>query len=71
MGKIPTDCWTANVAFFQILLLAADIIHWFKRLCLPKERLYQTLDTIRTDLLILPANLARHGIENVVILPKE
>jgi hypothetical protein len=71
MGKIPTDSWTANVAFFQILLFAADIIHWFKRLCLSKERLYQTLDTIRTDLLILPANLAKHGIENVVILPKD
>lgn len=71
MGKIPTDSWTANVAFFQILLFAADIIHWFKRLCLSKERLCQTLDTIRTDLLILPANLAKHGIENVVIMPKD
>ena len=35
LGNIPTDTWTANVAFFQLVLFAADIVHWFKRLCLP------------------------------------
>jgi hypothetical protein len=34
LGKIPTDTWTANVAFFQLVLFAADIVHWFKRLLL-------------------------------------
>jgi len=59
LGKIPTDTWTANVAFFQILLFAADIVHWFKRLCLPSQYLTTTLDTVRTDFLVLPARLVR------------
>lgn len=71
LGKIPTHSWTANVAFFQLLLFAANIVHWFKRLCLPKNYLYTTLDTIRADFLILPANLTKHGNENVLTLPKD
>jgi hypothetical protein len=27
LGKIPTDDWVANVAFFQLLLLAFDLMH--------------------------------------------
>jgi len=71
MGKIPTNSWTANVAFFQILLFSANIVHWFKRLCLSKERLYQTLDTIRTDFLVLPAKLVRAKRKNIVRLPHD
>jgi hypothetical protein len=51
----------ANVGFFHMLLLASNIIHWFKRLCLPKEYLYATLDTIRTNFLVLPARLTKRG----------
>ena len=57
LGKIPTDTWTANVAFFQLVLFAADIVHWFKRLCLPPQYLTTTLDSIRTDFLVLPATI--------------
>jgi Transposase DDE domain group 1 len=71
LGKIPTDDWTANVAFFQILLFAYNLVHWFKRLCLPKEYLYATLDTIRTDFLVLPAKLTKEGSKNVLVLPHD
>src|SRR5947208_3235302 len=71
LGKIPTDDWVANVAFFQILLFAYNLVHWFKRLCLPKEYLYATLDTIRTDFLVLPAKLIRQGNRNVLVLPRD
>lgn len=71
LGKIPTDDWVANVAFFQMLLLAFNIVHWFKRLCLPKEYLYTTLDTIRTDFLVLPARVTKKGSKNLLILPKD
>lgn len=71
LGKIPTDSWIANVAFFQILLFAADIVHWFKRLCLPPEYLTTTLDTIRTDFLVLPARLVREHKKNIVKLPHD
>lgn len=71
LGKIPTEDWVANVAFFQILLLAYNLVHWFKRLCLPKEYLYATLDTIRTDFLVLPAKLTKKGSQNVLSLPQD
>src|SRR3990167_960666 len=70
LGKIPTNTWTANVAFFQLLLFAANIVHWFKRICLPKEYLTTALDTIRTDFLVLPAKLTKRGSQNILMLPK-
>ncbi|MDI6739717.1 MAG: IS1380 family transposase [Candidatus Edwardsbacteria bacterium] len=71
LGKIPTEDWTANVAFFQISLLAYNLVHWFKRLCLPEDYLYATLDTIRTDFLMLPAKLTKKGSQNILALPKD
>lgn len=71
LGKIPTDTWTANVAFFQLVLFAANIVHWFKRLCLPPKYLKTTLDSIRTDFLVLPARLVRESKRNVVKLPHD
>jgi len=71
LGKIPTDSWTANVAFFQLLLFAADLVHWFKRLCLPAAYRTATLDTIRTDFLVLPARLVREHKKKIVRLPHD
>ena len=71
LGKIPTDTWTANVAFFQLVLFAANLVHWFKRLCLLPAYLTTTLDTIRTDFLVLPARLVRESKQNVVKLPHD
>ena len=71
LGKIPTETWTANVAFFQLLLFAANLVHWFKRLCLPAEYRTATLDTIRTDFLVLPARLVRVHKQNRVKLPHD
>jgi hypothetical protein len=71
LAKIPTDTWTANVAFFQLLLFAANIVHWFKRLSLPREYWTTTLDTIRTDFLVLPARLVRQHQKNIVKLPHD
>jgi hypothetical protein len=71
MGKIPTETWTANVAFFQLLLFAANIVHWFKRLALPRNYHNATLDTIRTDFIVLPARLVREHKRKVVKLPHD
>ncbi|MBI3896575.1 MAG: hypothetical protein HY313_11660, partial [Acidobacteria bacterium] len=35
LGKIPTKDFLANEAFFQIVLLAYNLLNWFKRLCVP------------------------------------
>lgn len=71
LGKVPTEDWAANVAFFQMLLFAYNIVHWFKRLCLPKEYLYATLDTIRSDFLVLPAKLTKKRSQNLLALPQD
>ena len=70
LGKIPSREWVANVAFFQLVLLAYNLAHWFKRLCLPPRYLYATLETLRTDLLVVPARLVRRGGRNVLHLPR-
>ena len=71
LAKIPTQSWTANVAFFQLLLFAFNIVHWFKRICMPREYRVATLDTIRTDFLALPARLVRTDKKNIVKLPQD
>jgi hypothetical protein len=69
LGQIPTRDWIANVAFFHLILLAYDIVHWFKRLYLPKEYLGATLDTVRTAFLAVPARLTKQGSRNILNLP--
>ena len=71
LGKIPTDSWTANVAFFQLMLLALNLMHWFKRLCLKPERWGDTLDSIRTDLIVLPARLVTEQHKKIIKLPHD
>ena len=70
LGKIPTQSWTTNVAFFQLVLLAANLVHWFKRLCLDPPYTTATLETIRTDFLVVPAKLVRAKNRSLVKLPR-
>jgi len=61
LGKIPTDDYQANEAFFQIVLLAYNLLNWFKRLCAPPHLLRATLQRLRQRLFVLPAQLVRPG----------
>ena len=70
-NKIPTQQWVANVAFMQLLLFAYNLVHWFKRLCLPHQYVASTVETIRNEFLMLPAKLTKHGSRNVLQLPKD
>lgn len=56
-GKIPTKYFAANSAFFQITLLAYNLLTWFKRLCLPESHRRMTIDSLRHRLLVIPAEL--------------
>lgn len=67
--RIPTKNFTANVAYFQILLFAFNIINWFKWLCLPREYHYSTLQTIRERLLSTPAKLTKTANKNILKFP--
>ena len=71
LNKIPTQEWVANVAFLQLLLLAYNLVHWFKRLCLPPDYARATVETIRNEFLVLPGKLTKHGGRNVLQLPKD
>lgn len=69
LAKIPTKSYLANVGYLQILLLAFNIINWFKWLCLPKEYHYAMLQTIREQLLSIPARLTKTDNKNVLKFP--
>lgn len=71
LNKIPTQEWTANVAFFQMLLFAYNLVHWFKRLCLPEDYAGATVETIRNDFLVLPGKLTCRAGHNVLQLPRD
>lgn len=71
LAKIPTNNFQANCTFFYLLLFAYNIINWFKRLCLPQKFQNATLETIRTELLVLPARLIKAKNRNVLKLPAE
>ena len=61
VGAIPTRHFFANEACFHLLLLAYNLINWFKRLCLPPEVQSATLQTLRERALLVPAQLVRTG----------
>ena len=71
LNKIPTQNWVANVAFLQLLLFAYNLVHWFKRLCLSEGYTGATVETIRSEFLVLPGKLAKHGGRNVLQLPRD
>jgi len=61
LGKIPTRDFPANECFFQMALLAYNLLNWFKRLCLPPRWQRMTLARLRQRLLVVPAQLVRPG----------
>jgi hypothetical protein len=69
LTKVPTQEWIPNVAFFQILLLAFDIVHYFKRTCLPRNYRHKTLKTLRMELIELPGRLVNAQRRHRLILP--
>jgi hypothetical protein len=71
LGKIPSGDWVANVAFFQLVLFTCNLVHWFRRLCLPPQYATATVETVRTDFLVLPARLVSHAGRNVLQLPRD
>lgn len=69
LGKIPTHDFLANAAHFELILLAYDLVNWFRRLCLPSLWQHARLQTLRYELFMLPARLLRVGHRNVLKLP--
>jgi hypothetical protein len=57
LGKIPTQDFAANECFFQVALLAYNLLNWFQRLCLPPRWQRSTLQRLRQRFLVVPAQL--------------
>lgn len=69
LGKIASNNFLANQAHFHLILLSYDLVNWFKHLCLPQRWQNATLETIRTDILVVPARLVNSGGKNQLNLP--
>jgi hypothetical protein len=59
LGSIPTHHFFVNETYFHLLLLAYNLVNWFKRLCLPPDWQRLTLETLRRHLFLIPAQLVR------------
>ena len=59
LGSIPTRHFFANETYFHLLLLAYNLVNWFKRLCLPPDLQNATLQSLRHKILLMPAQLRR------------
>ena len=70
LSKIPTNDFQANEAFFQIVLLAYNLLNWFKRLCVPPHLQRTTLQRLRQRLFVVPAQLVRpNGVPTLHLAP--
>jgi hypothetical protein len=69
LGHIPGRHFFANEVYFHLLLLAYNLINWFKRLCLPPNFQNATLQTLRQRILLTPAQLSRAHNRPRLLLP--
>ena len=69
LGKIPRGDWVSNQAYFHLVLLAYNLINWFRRFCLPDDWQRLNLQTIRNRLLLVPAQLVRPQGRPTLSLP--
>lgn len=70
LNQIPTAQWLANVAYFHLRLLAYNLVHWFKRLCLPRAYANAPVETVRREFLVLPGRLTHPAGQPVLQWPR-
>lgn len=69
LGRVPTKHFFANEAYFHLLLFAYNLMQWFKRFCLPEDWHARTLGTVRSRLLLTPAQFLRSENRPILRLP--
>lgn len=69
LGSIPTRHFVANETYFHLLLLAYNLVNWFKRLCLPPDFQNATRQSLRHKILLMPAQLRRTHNRPRLVLP--
>lgn len=69
MSHIPTRSFWANAAYMEMILWAYDLVLAFQLLSMPKEFHAWNISTMRRELWALPAELVKHGSQNILRLP--
>ena len=69
LGSIPTRHFFANETYFHLLLLAYNLVNWFKRLCLPAGVPDRHPPYPAPTILLMPAQLRRVGNRPHLFLP--
>lgn len=69
LGSIPTRHFFSNETYFHLLLLAYNLVNWFKRCCLPPDWQSATLQTLRQRMLLTAAQLTRTDNRPRLVLP--
>lgn len=69
LEKIPTGRFVANQAYFQVIMLAYNLLNWLRQLCLPGPCQGWTAKTIRQSLLLVPGKFTVHGRHRVLSIP--
>ncbi len=59
LGRVPTKHFFAKETSFHLFLLAYNLMNGFKRFCLPEECHTMTLGTLRSRVLLAPAQLTQ------------
>ena len=70
MGKILAQDFAADEAFFQIILLAYNLLNGFKPLCPPPHLQWATCQRLRQRLFLVSAQLVRpHRVPTLRLVP--
>lgn len=69
LEKSPTGRLIANQAYFQLVMLAYNLLNWLRQLCLPKLCRTWTAKTIRQALFLAPGKFTVHGRHRVLSIP--
>lgn len=69
LGRVPTKHFFANEGYFHLLLFAYNLVQWFKRFCLPDDWQALTLGSLRSRLLLTPAQFVRTDNRATLRLP--
>ncbi len=66
----PSHCYAGNMAYFQISMLAYNLMNWFKELALDQKQNKTMLKWIRNHFFLIAGKLVRTGGSLILKLPQ-
>lgn len=68
LSRIPSGDFVANACYFQIVLLAYNLVNWFRRLVLSAELRRAEIETLRWKILTIAAKVVERSRQVVIAL---